>query len=225
MILGQFAGGPAVRTDYNQTDPSKADYLVGRESIAKHLANDKNPHGVTAAQAGARPDSWTPTAMEVGARPNTWIPTAVEVGARPNTWLPTIAEIGAAPAKKTIVKTLTTAGWHRVGLISIGSCCIHIRTEFGNNQDMSALVYGSVTGYSASLSKASVAFRSGTYKTIDQVRLVENGDACYVDIHYVPNAGNRVFIFMDGIEGWQTTYQEWTALGEGAVAARATLAL
>lgn len=34
MILGSFAGGPAVRTDYNQTDPSKADYLVGREKIA-----------------------------------------------------------------------------------------------------------------------------------------------------------------------------------------------
>lgn len=55
MILGQFAGGPAVRTDYNQTDPSKADYLVGRESIANHLANENNPHGVTAAQVGALP--------------------------------------------------------------------------------------------------------------------------------------------------------------------------
>ena len=55
MILGQFAGGPAVRTDYNQTDPSKADYLVGRESIANHLANKDNPHGVTIAQIGAAP--------------------------------------------------------------------------------------------------------------------------------------------------------------------------
>lgn len=55
MILGQFAGGPAVRTNYNQTDPSKADYLVGRESIAKHLANENNPHGVTFAQIGAAP--------------------------------------------------------------------------------------------------------------------------------------------------------------------------
>ena len=55
MILGQFAGGPAVRTDYNQTDPSKADYLVGRESIAKHLANENNPHDVTAEQVGALP--------------------------------------------------------------------------------------------------------------------------------------------------------------------------
>lgn len=55
MILGQFAGGPAVRTDYNQTDPSKADYLVGRENIAGHLTNKKNPHGVTYAQVGAAP--------------------------------------------------------------------------------------------------------------------------------------------------------------------------
>ena len=58
MILGQFAGGPAVRTDYNQTDPSKADYLVGRENIAGHLSNKKNPHGVTYAQVGAAPSGY-----------------------------------------------------------------------------------------------------------------------------------------------------------------------
>lgn len=35
MILGTYAGGQAPRTDYNQTDPAKADYLVGREKIAE----------------------------------------------------------------------------------------------------------------------------------------------------------------------------------------------
>ena len=38
------------------------------------------------------------SAADVGARPNTWMPSAGDVGARPNTWLPTVAEIGAAPA-------------------------------------------------------------------------------------------------------------------------------
>lgn len=60
MILGQFAGGPAVRTDYNQTDPNKADYLVGRENIApmSHAEDKNNPHGVTIEQIGAAPSGY-----------------------------------------------------------------------------------------------------------------------------------------------------------------------
>lgn len=53
MILGTFAGGQPPRTNYNQTDSQKADYLVGREAIADHIASKVNPHGVTAAQIGA----------------------------------------------------------------------------------------------------------------------------------------------------------------------------
>ena len=52
MILGTFAGGQPPRTNYNQTDPTKADYLLGRENIAAHLESKNNPHGVTAEQAG-----------------------------------------------------------------------------------------------------------------------------------------------------------------------------
>ncbi|QNO18807.1 BppU family phage baseplate upper protein [Caproicibacterium amylolyticum] len=37
-------------------------------------------HTHTAAQVGARPDTWMPTAAEVGARPSTWTPTASDVG-------------------------------------------------------------------------------------------------------------------------------------------------
>lgn len=37
-------------------------------------------HTHTAAQVGARPDTWTPTATDVGARPSTWTPTASDVG-------------------------------------------------------------------------------------------------------------------------------------------------
>lgn len=36
---------------------------------------------LTAANVGARPESWTPTAAEVGARPESWMPTAADVGA------------------------------------------------------------------------------------------------------------------------------------------------
>lgn len=38
-------------------------------NLDQHTGNKSNPHGVTAQQVGARPDSWTPTASEVGAAP------------------------------------------------------------------------------------------------------------------------------------------------------------
>lgn len=42
------------------------------------------PGDYTAADVGARPDTWTPTASDVGARPNNWTPTAADVGAIPS---------------------------------------------------------------------------------------------------------------------------------------------
>ena len=38
-----------------------------QDDIDDHIANKNNPHGVTAAQIGARPDTWMPTASDVGA--------------------------------------------------------------------------------------------------------------------------------------------------------------
>ena len=37
--------------------------------LTAHKSNQKNPHGVTAAQVGARPDTWFPTIAEIGAAP------------------------------------------------------------------------------------------------------------------------------------------------------------
>lgn len=82
------------------------------EQLFSHSSKTGNVHNATAADVGARPNTWMPTAKDVGARPSNWIPTAEEVGARPSdwvpsaeevgaradTWLPTITEIGAAPA-------------------------------------------------------------------------------------------------------------------------------
>ena len=51
-----------------------------QQGLNEHTSNKNNPHGVTAAQVGARPNTWMPTAAEVGARPNTWTPTAADVG-------------------------------------------------------------------------------------------------------------------------------------------------
>ena len=40
-IKGNTVGTPMPRTDYNQTDPSKADYLRGRENLNKNIADAK----------------------------------------------------------------------------------------------------------------------------------------------------------------------------------------
>lgn len=88
IIRGNTVGTTMPRANWNQTDPKKADYVIGKETVDEaienannHCQDVENPHGVTAAQVGARPDTWMPTAQEVGARPATWMPTAQDVGA------------------------------------------------------------------------------------------------------------------------------------------------
>lgn len=81
IIRGNTVGTPMPRTNYEQTDPTKADYLKGKEVLDQkiedaqtaanqHSTNKNNPHGVTAAQVGARPDTWMPTAAQIGALSN-----------------------------------------------------------------------------------------------------------------------------------------------------------
>lgn len=85
--------------------PSYSPEEVGA-APASHTADRSNPHGVTAEQIGARPDTWMPSAVDVGAVPashltntaNPHMVTAEQVGARPVTWMPTLAELGGAPA-------------------------------------------------------------------------------------------------------------------------------
>ena len=78
--------------------PTPADIgAATAQDLSDHVGDTANPHGVTAAQAGARPDTWMPTAADVGARADTWMPTAADVGARPDTWTPTASDVGARP--------------------------------------------------------------------------------------------------------------------------------
>lgn len=97
-IIGSQGGSNLyenTRTDANDPSASNTNfasrvYVDSAISVAKsqadqnlkaHTDNKSNPHGVTAAQVGARPDTWMPTAAQVGARPNTWMPSASDVGA------------------------------------------------------------------------------------------------------------------------------------------------
>ena len=70
---------------------------------ASHATDKNNPHGVTAEQIGARPNTWTPSAAEVGATP------ASHATDKNNPHGVTVEQIGALPSSKIIAvaKTIT----------------------------------------------------------------------------------------------------------------------
>lgn len=51
----------------NVTFEGSSGVYVTYGDLEAHMEDDENPHKVTAAQVGARPDTWTPTADQVGA--------------------------------------------------------------------------------------------------------------------------------------------------------------
>ena len=59
----------AIVDDLKPSDPTPDIYDQILSNIAAHAENKNNPHGVTADQVGARPNTWTPTADQVGAAP------------------------------------------------------------------------------------------------------------------------------------------------------------
>lgn len=125
QILTQGANGPEWA---DAPDPLPAGGTTGQllTKTADGTAWQNKP-AYTAAEVGARPDTWTPTAEDVGARPDTWTPSAADVGAvpttrtvngqalsaditldaedvgaRPSTWTPSAADVGAVPTSRTV---------------------------------------------------------------------------------------------------------------------------
>nr|DAT64520.1 MAG TPA: Peptidase [Caudoviricetes sp.] len=113
-----------------------------------HSQTTGNPHGTTAAEVGARPDTWMPKAADVGARPSTWTPSASDVGAVPTTRKVngkalsadislSASDVGAATAEqvnalkpKTATVTLTAAGWTQSGdRYSQSVSCAIVKTD------------------------------------------------------------------------------------------------
>ena len=72
------------------------------DKLKAHLENKNNPHGVTAEQVGAAEADHTHTAAQVGARPNTWTPKLADV-----------AFLGNQPI--SAVANDTTANWANLG--------------------------------------------------------------------------------------------------------------
>ena len=86
-------------TGYNEVDPTVPAW-----------AKAALKPSYTAAEVGARPDTWMPTASDVGARPDTWMPTASDVNARPDTWMPSASDVGAAASSHTQAASTITGG-------------------------------------------------------------------------------------------------------------------
>ena len=105
-------------------------------ALTAHTGNTSNPHNVTAEQAGARPDTWTPTAQEVGADPAGTAESAVSAhnqasdahstqfnakanasdltahtGNKNNPHGVTAAQVGAAKPGDVFTVTLLASGW------------------------------------------------------------------------------------------------------------------
>ena len=105
-IRGNTVGTTIPRADWNQEDPTKADFIKNKPNI-----NDQTP---TFEQAPASENivsgeklstifgkvmrAISDQASHYGNNTNPHSVTAEQVGARPNTWMPTAADVGAAPA-------------------------------------------------------------------------------------------------------------------------------
>lgn len=123
-IKGTVAGAQSVRGAMKDIPPldktlTKDNYAADAKAVGEaletkapisHTEDKGNPHGVTASQVGARPDTWMPSASEIGAAPashakdknNPHGVTAEQVGARPNTWTPSAADVGAVPTTRKV---------------------------------------------------------------------------------------------------------------------------
>ena len=85
---GQSAYACAVEAGYTGSPQDFAEKLAapwaGAEALDTHLQNKNNPHGVTATQVGARPDTWLPTPEQIGAVTAAELNTAVRKAAPQN---------------------------------------------------------------------------------------------------------------------------------------------
>jgi len=77
IIRGNIAGNLSPRADWSQADPTKADFIRGKETVTAaiaaaqaeaqtHAQSKANPHGVTPAQIGAAAADHSHSAADVG---------------------------------------------------------------------------------------------------------------------------------------------------------------
>lgn len=78
-----------------------------QSNLTAHTGNTNNPHGVTAEQVGARPNTWLPTAAEVGAVPTSRTVNGKALSADISL---SAADVGAAASSHTHAASDITSG-------------------------------------------------------------------------------------------------------------------
>lgn len=124
----------------------------------------------------------------------------------------TVAQIGAAPAKSCRQNNPDTAGWYRVGRISMYFCYrLYVSSRFSNTRDMGAVIDICATNTNPALIKTASSFTNSGIKVVDQVRLVKDGEGYYVDINYTQNLANTVTVLLEGVDAYLQAYENWYA--------------
>ena len=189
--LQELANGEKLSAAFGKIAKAVKDFIA-------HLGNKANPHGVTAAQAKARPDDW----------------------------LPTIAEIGAAPSNPVKQQFIGGIGWFRVGEIHAYNCFrLAVNTIYDNNADNGALVDIVATYARPVLSKISTKSNGGLSMVVDQVRLVKSSSTnwlYYVEIHYAYTTSNTVSILISGGPDRFKTYETFTQITDDNIGGEVT---
>lgn len=100
-INGNGVGTPMPRTNWNQTDPTKADYLKGRDELLRIIQNAQTSADAVKTVADdaktVADDAKTSVNNHKDNKSNPHGVSCDQIGARPNTWVPTASDVGAAP--------------------------------------------------------------------------------------------------------------------------------
>lgn len=126
--VGEDGKIPASQLPEMDYDPAGSAAAV-QANLTAHTGNTSNPHGVTAAQAGARPNTWVPAWGDVTGKPSTFPPSGhthdasqitsgILSAARGGTGVGSIAELASLLAGQGLTKmqtlTYTGTGTHGV---------------------------------------------------------------------------------------------------------------
>ena len=102
--------------------------------LGGHVGSRSNPHGVTAAQAGAVPTERKVNNRALSADISL---TAADVGARPSSWTPTAADVGAAAASHGTHVSYSATSPVMDGAASAGSAATVARSDHRHPVDTS----------------------------------------------------------------------------------------
>ena len=102
-----LAGDPAGENEAARKAYVDSAVQAVQNNLNTHASNTNNPHGVTAKQVGARPDTWLPSAAEVGAVPSSRTVNGKALSADISL---SAADVGAAAGSHTHAASDITSG-------------------------------------------------------------------------------------------------------------------